>query len=283
YTNGADGLPGTADDELIEKGESGEDYIDNGNGTNTRPGSDGIFRTADDQNYTNGADGLPGTADDKLIEKGESGELYIDNGDGTNTRPGPDGIFGTADDQNYTNGADGLPGTADDTLIRHSGGHSSGGGNGSSGSGSNNTIANGPGITPVSGVWIQSASGWQFQDTSGKQYLNEWAYIYNPYANNNQGKADWFRFDEKGEMKTGWYIDADGHIYYLWPVSDGTRGTMVTGWRWIIGPDDLKRCYYFNEKSDGTKGALLRRGKTPDGYIVNEKGEWVVNGVVQTK
>lgn len=84
-------------------------------------------------------------------------------------------------------------------------------------------------------------------------------------------------------MKTGWYIDADGHIYYLWPVSDGTRGTMVTGWRWIIGPDDLKRCYYFNEKSDGTKGALLRRGKTPDGYIVNEKGEWVVNGVVQTK
>ena len=283
YTNGADGLPGTADDELIEKGESGEDYIDNGNGTNTRPGSDGIFGTADDQNYTNGADGLPGTADDKLIEEGESGEDYIDNGDGTNTRPGPDGIFGTADDQNYTNGADGLPGTADDTLIRHSGGHSSGGGNGSSGSGSNNTIANGPGITPVSGVWIQSASGWQFQDTSGKQYLNEWAYIYNPYANNNQGKADWFRFDEKGEMKTGWYIDADGHIYYLWPVSDGTRGTMVTGWRWIIGPDDLKRCYYFNEKSDGTKGALLRRGKTPDGHIVNEKGEWVVNGVVQTK
>ena len=283
YWNGPDGKPGTADDVPVEKGESGEDYINNGNGTNTHPGPDGIFGTADDQNYTNGADGLPGTADDKLIEEGESGELFIDNGDGTNTRPGPDGIFGTADDQNYTNGADGLPGTADDTLIRHSGGHSSGGGNGSSGSGSNNTIANGPGITPVSGVWIQSASGWQFQDTSGKQYLNEWAYIYNPYANNNQGKADWFRFDEKGEMKTGWYIDADGHIYYLWPVSDGTRGTMVTGWRWIIGPDDLKRCYYFNEKSDGTKGALLRRGKTPDGHIVNEKGEWVVNGVVQTK
>jgi glucan-binding YG repeat protein len=79
-------------------------------------------------------------------------------------------------------------------------------------------------------------------------------------------------------MVTGWYQDTDGNLYYLNPVSDGTLGGMVTGWRWIDG-----KCYYFQKNSDGTKGALIKNTVTPDGYQVNESGEWIVDGVVQKK
>ena len=47
--------------------------------------------------------------------------------------------------------------------------------------------------------------------------------------------------------------------------------------------DGIAECYYFNPMSDGTRGKLYKSTKTPDGYQVNEKGQWVVNNVVQTK
>ena len=31
------------------------------------------------------------------------------------------------------------------------------------------------------------------------------------------------------------------------------------------------------------RGKLYKSTKTPDGYQVNEKGQWIVNNVVQTK
>ena len=58
---------------------------------------------------------------------------------------------------------------------------------------------------------------------------------------------------------------------------------MFTGWNWIKGADGLERCYYFNTASDGTRGRLFRNCQTPDGYMVNENGEWTVNGVVITR
>lgn len=174
---------------------------------------------------------------------------------------------------------------------------SSSGGGGGGGSSSGGPAGNGvsKGTTPaggkipsasaapagsVEGIWMQSSDGrWTFS-SNGRTYGNEWAYIYNPYADTRKGQnqADWFRFDSTGHMVTGWFTDQDGRKYYLNSASDNTLGRMVTGWNWISGTDEKKRCYYFNPSSDGTKGALLRSSVTPDGYGVNEEGVWVVNG-----
>lgn len=172
------------------------------------------------------------------------------------------------------------------------GGSSSGGGGGSSSSG----------VTPsgtktskttlpsyvVSGTWVQDNTGkWLFTTTgaSGRTYANEWAAVHNPYADTSKGQSsfDWFRFDEKGYMVTGWYTDTDGNIYYLNPVSDNTQGRMFTGWNWITGADGLQRCYFFKTVSDGTRGSLYRATTTPDGYTVDATGAWTVNGQVVTR
>ena len=79
-------------------------------------------------------------------------------------------------------------------------------------------------------------------------------------------------------MRTGWFTDSDGQIYYLNKLSDGTRGKMLTGWQWIDG-----KCYYFSQVSDGKKGHLVKDMITPDGYTVNANGEWTVNGTVITR
>lgn len=57
------------------------------------------------------------------------------------------------------------------------------------------------------------------------------------------------------------------------------NGTYATGWNWIDGNGDgIAECYYFN-----ADGSMLASTTTPDNYMVNEDGAWVVNGVVQTK
>lgn len=96
---------------------------------------------------------------------------------------------------------------------------------------------------------------------------------------------DWFRFDENKRMITGWFTDpTDGKIYYLNPISDGTLGRMCMGWQWIDRDGDgVFECYYFNPTSDGTRGSLFSNTTTPDGYQVNKNGQWIADGVVQTK
>jgi len=181
--------------------------------------------------------------------------------------------------------------TLDETTQGYS--YSSGGSSGGSSSGGSST-----GVTPtgsrtaslapvgsVTGTWIQTADGrWTFS-SGGRTYNKEWAYIHNPYADSKKGQnpAEWFRFDETGHMVTGWYTDTDGNRYYLNPIADNTKGRMVTGWNWIRESDGKLYCYYFNERSDGTKGALLRDIVTPDGYQVNHAGQWTMNGMVQTR
>ena len=75
----------------------------------------------------------------------------------------------------------------------------------------------------------------------------------------------------------------DGHQYYLNPISDNTKGRMMTGWNWIVGKDRWLRCYYFQEQANGYRGALFEDTSTPDGYTVNEQGEWIVDDNVQIK
>ena len=175
----------------------------------------------------------------------------------------------------------------------YSGGSSSGGsgGGGSSGGSSSGVtpggttssyVAGGP-AGSVTGTWVQSGDGrWLFTG-QGRTYADEWAYIHNPYAAAGQSALDWFRFDAAGYMVTGWYTDTAGNTFYLWPVSDGSLGHMLTGWHWIAGNDGQLRCYYFSEKSDGARGRLLRDEETPDGNLVNADGAWTVDGMVQIK
>lgn len=173
----------------------------------------------------------------------------------------------------------------EDKTYSTSGGSGGGGGGGGSISGGGTSV--GSGITKsvtglptyvVSGTWVQSADGtWRF--TSGRTYTNEWAAVYNPYAVEPQAAFDWFRFDEKSVMVTGWFTDPkDGNLYYLWPVSDNTLGHMVVGCQLIDGT-----WYYFNEKSDGTRGKLMKSAsvKASDGKTIatDEKGRIIsVNG-----
>lgn len=145
----------------------------------------------------------------------------------------------------------------------------------------------------VTGIWTQDKVGNWFFESDGRTYAGEWAYICNPYAEDGQGNTAWFRFDENGVMKTGWYQDpSDEGWYYLHTVPDGNlgrmdtgwhkigeswyyfspNGRMVTGWNWIDG-----RCYYMDLES----GRMLSDTVTPDGYMVDESGAWTVKGTVQ--
>ena len=160
-------------------------------------------------------------------------------------------------------------------------GASGGSGSGSTG-GKGGGINSSTGITPdgqtlgpaglsgaVNGIWTRTPGGkWIF--TSGRTYVDEWAYINNPYVSAGQPAAAWFRFDKEGFMLTGWYQEEDGTLYYLNPLSDGTMGQMVTGWQWIEGS-----WYYFNPTSDGTKGKLMVSTVIDGIYMVDEKGRWI--------
>lgn len=65
-----------------------------------------------------------------------------------------------------------------------------------------------------------------------------------------------------------WKQDESGWWY---ENSDGTY--LANQWEWIEG-----KCYYF-----GADGYMLTNGTAPDGAVVNDKGEWTVNGSVQMK
>ena len=126
----------------------------------------------------------------------------------------------------------------------------------SGGSGSTSTISRHP-----EGSWQEDMIGWRFKTYEGPYATNCWKYL------TWNGQSEWYHFDENGYMQTGWFTDVDGNIYYLYPVPDGTRGRMLTGWQTIDG-----KMYYFNTVSDGTRGALYVNRQTPDGYLVGADG-----------
>ena len=153
-----------------------------------------------------------------------------------------------------------------DQTQRPSSGSSGGSSSGGGGGGSSRSVI-GSAMSPNSdsaGTWIQDSTGWWYQNKDGSYPAACWQLLtYN-------GTSDWYHFDEKGYMHTGWFTDTDGNRYYLHAVSDGTRGRMYTGWNLIDGV-----WYYFNPTSDGTKGALFMNRQTPDGYRVDASGAWV--------
>ena len=181
----------------------------------------------------------------------------------------------------------------DNTYHRSSGGGggSSGGGGGSSssgftpGSGTTAVASNLPSYVLKGGTWTQNALGQWFY-TNGRTYTDEWAAVQNPYADTSKGQPafDWFHFGADSVMTTGWYTDDAGDTYFLHTVSDNTLGHMYTGWNWIDdNGDGVAECYYFEPASNGYRGRLYKSTTTPDGYTVNEKGQWTQNGIVITK
>ena len=70
-----------------------------------------------------------------------------------------------------------------------------------------------------------------------------------------------------------WKTDANG-----WWYQNDDGSYPANCWQWIDGNGDgTAECYYFNES-----GYMLSNTTTPDGYIVNQDGAWIENGVVKT-
>lgn len=127
------------------------------------------------------------------------------------------------------------------------------------------------------GTWSRSDQGWRFRMDDGSYAANQWVYI------EYMGVKEWYFFGKDGLMHTGWIKDEKEDVYYLSPKDGTENGRLHTGWNWITGEDGVVRCYYFQEKSDGARGRLWRTTVTPDGYQVNEHGQWIVDKTVQTR
>ncbi len=78
---------------------------------------------------------------------------------------------------------------------------------------------------------------------------------------------DRYYFDSKGKMLVGWlHSPFDDKWYYFEANNNTTRGHMIMGsWKQIQG-----KWYYF-----GIDGVMYRNQFTPDGYLVDQNGEWV--------
>ena len=98
--------------------------------------------------------------------------------------------------------------------------------------------------------WIKEGGLWK--------YLNGNTYVKSSWL---QDKGLWYFFDSKGVMQSGWIIDK-GNWYYL-----NDSGAMHTGW--IL----YNNIWYYLDSS----GKMLSDTRTPDGYYVNAKGEYIGN------
>lgn len=64
-----------------------------------------------------------------------------------------------------------------------------------------------------------------------------------------------------------------------WRYQNTDNIYLSNTWAWLDGNNDsVAECYCFDEN-----GNLYVNTTTPDQYIVNENGAWIVNGIVQTK
>lgn len=154
------------------------------------------------------------------------------------------------------------------------GGSSSGGGGGrrSSGGRSSNNAPQGLLISKPSvimGVWEQVDGRWKLKISDGSYANSQWAsldgkwyllgadgYMLNSWQMVN---SKWYLLGPDGAMLTGWQA-VDGKWYWL-----EENGEMITGWEQIGN-----KWYYL-----GQDGAMLAGTTTPDGYAVNENGEWI--------
>lgn len=122
-------------------------------------------------------------------------------------------------------------------------------------SGTGKSIAEGkrePGIVESTTGWIKDTTGWWYKNLDGTYTTNNWQQINNK----------WYYFNDKGYMATGW-LQLGDKWYYLEPANES--GEMKTGW---INVNEKWYCL----REDGS---MYSNTTTPDGYRVNESGEWL--------
>lgn len=119
--------------------------------------------------------------------------------------------------------------------------------------------------------WHKINNQWYFRNSDGKERTG--------WMKENDA---WYYFDANGIMQTGWLQDTDGNWYYL-----KDNGMMEVGWfqdssgAWYYlgssGRMESNTWIYYKGKwyYIDALGKLLFNSVTPDGYRVNEYGEWI--------
>ena len=97
--------------------------------------------------------------------------------------------------------------------------------------------------------WFNQDGTWYYLDQNGS--MQKW-WI--------KDKGEWYFLNGSGAMETGWLLD-QGKWYYL----ESSGAMKASQWFEVDG-----KWYYVNDS-----GELLVNTTTPDGYTVNENGEWV--------
>lgn len=122
--------------------------------------------------------------------------------------------------------------------------------------------------TANAGVWYQRSGSWFVKDEASGKDLSGWY---------QDEKKDWYYLEPSadgiyhGALRAGW-LPLGRDWYFLNPVHDGYFGrAFLNTWLWIDG-----YCYCFDEN-----GKMYSSCETPDGYTINQAGQWTVNGVVQ--
>ena len=115
------------------------------------------------------------------------------------------------------------------------------------------------GKSNTSGSWQVENNAWVFRNAEG-QSVKGWV-VYN---------QEWYYLNpENGQLKTGW-LQLAGKWYFLSTEAGAQQGRLLTGWQWIDG-----YCYYLMPTDDNNYGVLVVNGRTPDGYYVNQSGQWL--------
>ena len=114
------------------------------------------------------------------------------------------------------------------------------------------------GRTNTEGQWKMEEKHWTFLNEQGNK-LTGWIV----------SNEEWYYLGENGNMKTGWLLD-NGKWYFLSTEISAKTGRALTGWQWIDG-----YCYFFSTVDDNSLGILYVNRMTPDGYHVNQSGQWI--------
>lgn len=116
----------------------------------------------------------------------------------------------------------------------------------------NEVIFNKKDGTLAKNEWQKSGDDWYYFDSDCKA-AKGWKFLGNQW---------YYLNDTTKKMEIGWLKSpASGKWYYL----DLKNGNMKTGWQQVSS-----KWYYMD-----STGAMMANTITPDGYRVNEKGEWV--------
>jgi len=271
-------------------------WIDNGNGTYSKPGNDGKWNTEDDEIWWKGPDGIAGTDDDKLIHTLPGGGFYVDNGNGTYIKPGPDGSLINGS-EHWSSGPDGEIGTSDDKKI------DSGNVDPEPTNPEPNPEPINPGLTkpesegrgeeeiitaPVIPV-IDSSVKPEVPDTGGTFTVNPNNSLEVIYTKPDGTAAknewvgdgkDWYHVDETGNLNYDWYLEGDKTWYKLNKEPGDRFGAALIGWnyepmddkRYFFDPSTTKmltgwqfidsKWYYFTKQNE----SQTYYGSNPDGW-----------------